>query len=301
MSVLYSVALHYGHISGTIKQKEKICCPFHADDTPSMVLDYTQDRFYCFGCGIYGDVMDYVQGMEGNGVKALLVYAKITKGIESHERKWHDRRRQDSESLAQAYDFYFGLSKVDWYSVEREKEQERALQYLLERGVDVHTIARYDIKVTYEQRYPIVIPLYDNGTFCGYVQRTFYKQTERKYLYNKGFSRATSLVGFYGERCDAFVCEGIFDLMALTQTGLQGYSVALMGCNPTREQIAKLKDKGIKRVISCLDNDEAGGRGTEELQRHFKVKRLVLPYGVKDIAELENNELKKTINKLMKK
>jgi len=33
-----------------------VCCPFHADRTPSMKLN--EDYFYCFGCGATGDVID---------------------------------------------------------------------------------------------------------------------------------------------------------------------------------------------------------------------------------------------------
>ena len=35
-----------------------VCCPFHNDRTPSMKLN--DDYFYCFGCGIHGDVIDLV-------------------------------------------------------------------------------------------------------------------------------------------------------------------------------------------------------------------------------------------------
>ena len=31
------------------------CCPFHNDRTPSMKMD---SRYYCFGCGASGDVID---------------------------------------------------------------------------------------------------------------------------------------------------------------------------------------------------------------------------------------------------
>ena len=34
-----------------------VCCPFHNDRTPSMKVD---SRFYCFGCGATGDVIDFV-------------------------------------------------------------------------------------------------------------------------------------------------------------------------------------------------------------------------------------------------
>ena len=39
-----------------IQQGNMVCCPFHADRTPSMKLN--EDYFYCFGCGASGDVID---------------------------------------------------------------------------------------------------------------------------------------------------------------------------------------------------------------------------------------------------
>ena len=39
-----------------IQQGSMVCCPFHADRTPSMKLN--EDYFYCFGCGACGDVID---------------------------------------------------------------------------------------------------------------------------------------------------------------------------------------------------------------------------------------------------
>ena len=38
-----------------VKQGNMVCCPFHADRTPSMKLN--EDYFYCFGCGAHGDVI----------------------------------------------------------------------------------------------------------------------------------------------------------------------------------------------------------------------------------------------------
>ena len=39
-----------------VRQGNMVCCPFHADRTPSMKLN--EDYFYCFGCGASGDVID---------------------------------------------------------------------------------------------------------------------------------------------------------------------------------------------------------------------------------------------------
>ena len=41
-----------------VNRGNMVCCPFHADRTPSMKLN--EDYFYCFGCGTSGDVIDLV-------------------------------------------------------------------------------------------------------------------------------------------------------------------------------------------------------------------------------------------------
>lgn len=44
------------------------CCPFHAEDTASFTIyigdDHVQ-RYWCFGCGERGDVVDFVRGVKG--------------------------------------------------------------------------------------------------------------------------------------------------------------------------------------------------------------------------------------------
>lgn len=38
-----------------VNRGNMVCCPFHADRTPSMKLN--EEYFYCFGCGAHGDVV----------------------------------------------------------------------------------------------------------------------------------------------------------------------------------------------------------------------------------------------------
>ncbi|UPK31797.1 hypothetical protein IVB18_26060 [Bradyrhizobium sp. 186] len=51
------------------------CCPFHAEDTPSFTIFVGKDkveRFHCFGCGEHGDVMDFVRGIKGVGLREAI-------------------------------------------------------------------------------------------------------------------------------------------------------------------------------------------------------------------------------------
>jgi DNA primase len=42
-------------------------CPFHDDRTPSFVVYPHSETFHCFGCRAHGDVINFVQQMEGMG------------------------------------------------------------------------------------------------------------------------------------------------------------------------------------------------------------------------------------------
>lgn len=63
-----------------IRQGSMVCCPFHADRTPSMKLN--EDYFYCFGCGASGDVIDLAARLFGlsssDAVKKLAADFGIT-------------------------------------------------------------------------------------------------------------------------------------------------------------------------------------------------------------------------------
>ena len=64
-------AEHYGI---RVNRNGMCVCPFHNDKNPSMKLDR---RFYCFGCGATGDVIDFVSRLHSTGSKeAALMLAQ---------------------------------------------------------------------------------------------------------------------------------------------------------------------------------------------------------------------------------
>ena len=52
-----------------------VCCPFHNDRTPSMKVD---SRFYCFGCGASGDVIDFAALLHGLGKREAAVLRRTS-------------------------------------------------------------------------------------------------------------------------------------------------------------------------------------------------------------------------------
>lgn len=53
---------------GTLRHKGKCWmgnCPFHDDSSPSFAVYPDTNSFYCFGCAKGGDVITFVQEMDG--------------------------------------------------------------------------------------------------------------------------------------------------------------------------------------------------------------------------------------------
>ena len=63
-----TVLTHYGLTPGRGVQC-KICCPFHDDAEPSCSINLEEKVFHCFGagCGVEGNVLDFVHRMEVRG------------------------------------------------------------------------------------------------------------------------------------------------------------------------------------------------------------------------------------------
>ena len=71
-------------------------CPFHDDSTPSMKLDR---RYYCFGCGATGDVIDFVSRLRGIGSKeaAILLAQDFAIPYENSAGKTSKPRQQNTD------------------------------------------------------------------------------------------------------------------------------------------------------------------------------------------------------------
>ena len=71
-------------------------CPFHDDSTPSMKLDR---RYYCFGCGATGDVIDFVSRLRGIGSKeaAILLAQVFSIPYEDGTGKMSKPRQQNTD------------------------------------------------------------------------------------------------------------------------------------------------------------------------------------------------------------
>lgn len=308
---LAKVLWYYNLIPNVYDPIQKIVCPFHSDVNPSMSVDLKKGTCYCFGCNEYFDAKRFVTRMESkyhglNDLKAIQMYHKILKSkkcsdIHIERAMKHYKKPNKKQLYDEAYDYYHGLGTIDWVDTEIEEAIE-ARAYMKKRGFSPLTLNKCKAKVTYNNSYGLVFPMFDNKKFRGWVCRTMKKEIEakRKYLYNEGFSRASTLVGDYGSEPYVFVVEGYMDRLKFVQFGVENV-VAILGWKMSAEQEKKLKEKGITHVISALDNDECGRKGTKYLQTIFKVTRFTYLKGIKDPGDMTEEKFKKMYSRTMKK
>ena len=92
-------------------------CLFHEDKTPSMKLDR---RYYCFGCGVTGDVIDFVSRLRGIGSKeaAILRAQDFAIPYEDSAGKTNRPRQQNTdEQNYQHMERYCSRVLLDYYQL----------------------------------------------------------------------------------------------------------------------------------------------------------------------------------------
>lgn len=287
---LAKVMMYYGMIDGVDEGQVKVVCPFHGDVNPSLMATFDNGKWYCFGCGAHGDAFDMVKAMEKkysgyNDLSSLVIYQHILNGsaVSDYKLPTYVARsygnKADKDLYAQAYMFYHGLRQPDWENLQDgEYEAHAVLTYMERRGFTAEALNLAKCKVTYQRDYPMVFPILDNGKFKGWVSRTTDPRIEqkRKYLYNKGFRRANTVVGTYGKykRATLVVVEGFMDRLRLLQNGVRDV-VALFGWHIAKGQLERLQKAGVKRVVCALDNDKAGLKGYAYLKEVMGADNVV--------------------------
>ena len=124
----------YGIQIKTAGASKKACCPFHHEKTPSFNINESKGFYHCFGCGESGDVIKFVQKMDGltfvEAVKKLAEQCGVK--IEEKEDPAGGKRKRLLALMAELAQFYHRC-------LLKTKEAEAAREYLKGRdlGSDV--------------------------------------------------------------------------------------------------------------------------------------------------------------------
>jgi DNA primase len=120
-------------------------CPFHEERTPSFSVDAQEKLYHCFGCGVGGDTIKFVEEKEGLGFAEAVELLADRYGVELEREKEDPRaeaKRQQRRRLGELLDrtavFY---ASYLWDSEEAGKARE----YLAERGLGEETLRAFAV------------------------------------------------------------------------------------------------------------------------------------------------------------
>lgn len=120
-------------------------CPFHEERTPSFSVDAQEKLYHCFGCGVGGDTIKFVEEKEGLGFTEAVELLADRYGVELEREKEDPRaeaRRQQRRRLGDLLDrtaaFYAAYL---WESEEAAKARE----YLAQRGLSEEVLRGFAV------------------------------------------------------------------------------------------------------------------------------------------------------------
>lgn len=289
-------------------------CPFHDEKTPSFTVSADKGFYKCFGCGAYGNAIDFVMQYENRDfLDAIEILAEM-QNLEIPVERGAEPT-DDSQPLFEV------LREADQFYRQKLRENSDAVEYLKKRGIDGATAGRFAIGFapdgwnallehlgsdqrsidrlitaglaarndqgrTYDRfRNRIMFPIRDGrGRIVGFGGRLM-DSGEPKYLNSPDtplFDKSRTLYGLFEARNKPgrperiIVVEGYIDVIALDQFEL-GPAVATMGTAATSDnmrQLTRLSDK----VVFCFDGDRAGREAA------WRAVESILPFGGGKVA-----------------
>ena len=275
-------------------------CPFHGEKTPSFNIYTENGSFYCFGCGVGGDVISFVMRMENldyvDAVKFLAQRAGMDMPENSYDNSMSQLRTRIFEANREAARFY--------YSTLYTPAGAKGLEYLHSRQLSDRTIRHFGLGFAddnwsslcnhlkskgFEENELVSANLAvkrknGNGIYDRFTNRVMFPiidlrgnviafggrimtDEKPKYLNTSDtpvFKKSTNLFSLNNAKNSGkrtlILCEGYMDVISVNQAGFTN-AVATLGTALTSEQAMLIK-RYADEVVICYDADEAGQKAT---------------------------------------
>ena len=288
-------------------------CPFHDEVEGSFTVYADSERFYCFGCGLGGDVLDFIQQAEGLSLPDAIARLDGSPGLAPSAAIRPARTRRPASAALPPRDPTLLTAAARFYAGRLRRSSE-AREYLASRGVGPVAAARLGLGYApggglrqaleslgfSEKRLRdsglfmergaerfagmVVVPDVTGGLVRWLAGRAVDPGRTPRFQALPGPKPVLGL-GRLGPAPDwAVVAEGLFDWLALTGWGLP--AVAALGTQGVERVASALR--GCPRVFLAFDGDDAGLEATERLLILLgrRVAAVPLPPGIGDVGEL---------------
>lgn len=239
-------------------------CPLHIDRTPSFSVTPSKNRFFCFGCGRGGTIIQYLVEYEG---------LKYSEAVQKAARLSNVDLRSMCQSRTVQYNKSLKRIRMQSQSPEPhqildkhiyDKFKKEAAPEWMNEGIKKDVMDLFEVRIdTGANR--IVYPVYDNkGNFINIKGRTRYADYKKlgisKYInyypvgvldYFQGLTVNRSPIE---QTHELLIFEGIKSVMKLRGFG-QMNAVSAEKHDLTQEQIAWIIQSNIRNVVLCYDSD----------------------------------------------
>lgn len=278
-------------------------CPFHEDDTASLVVTPAKNLWHCFGCGIGGGPIDWVMKRQNISFRHAVEVLRAGVSIPADAKRTPllaapvALEAGDHEVLTQVIDYYH----------QTLLDSPEALSYLDKRGLgDKELIERFKLGYanrTLGLRLPqksnahgaklraqlmrvglyrdsgrehfngsLVVPVFDEtGNVVEIYGRKLLDNLRTgtpKHLYlptREGRGRGVwNLAGIRNQQ-EIILCEALLDALTFWRAGFFNVTAAYGTEGFTDEHLAALVRTGIRRVLIAFDRDEAGERAADKV------------------------------------
>lgn len=124
-------------------------CPFHQEKSPSFTVSQEKQLFYCFGCGASGDLYHFVMKIENlpfpEAVRFLARRAGLVLPEKSSSAGGNQRGAHNEKLTGAVFSLNELALKYFHYVLCSTGEGEKALKYLLDRGIELSSVKSFKI------------------------------------------------------------------------------------------------------------------------------------------------------------
>ena len=292
-------------------------CPFHDEGEGSFTVYGDTERFYCFGCGAKGDVLDFVQRVGGlslpEAIQRLDGADRPTTPPAATRNRGDFRPGRGRAVSVPPRDPALLTATARFYAGQLRRSS-KARKYLASRGVGLGTALRLGLgyapglglhqalesvgfsgqrlrdsglflsRGTERFAGMIVVPEIAGGLVRWLAGRAIDPDRTPRFQAPPGPKPVLGLGRLGAAPPWVVLTEGVFDWLALASWGIP--ACAALGTQGLERVAAALR--GFPRVFPAFDNDDAGLEASEHLAALLGRRAAVvtLPQGIGDVAEL---------------
>ena len=286
-------------------------CPFHNEKTPSFSVSDEKGLFYCFGCGVGGNVFTFLKKYKNISFQEALKTIADYLGIEL--------KTVSNKEIGKITNLYNLLANINQVFKSNLENNSFARNYLKKRGIDQSSIKKFDIGLcnqdldnfkknlnlkgfsendikeagliiesNEDKRFflrfqnRITFPIYNMlGKIVGFGGRTIVN-SKIKYINSPEsilFKKSDHIYGLWQNKDsiknknNIFLVEGYLDVISLYSKKVDN-SVATLGTSLSQTQIEKIWSY-TNNPIMCYDGDNAGLRAMNQLS--LKILKFLKP------------------------